>query len=207
MPDPAVCFPNHPFIIKSCIAIFAALPAHIPSFDPTLFSNPCFYFSLLFLLYRMSRVHTCPIELSEFAGATFKAAIQLPGTLPSKATIATTTPLPPYAHARRASEISSSSCRSIEEVDNDSLARDLFQVAFVAPDEADFSGFENESNSETPDSATAAAATVEFDRLRVTEPTNSALPPIPTKLKLRLPAAAVHRRVRSLEAVQPRPSS
>jgi hypothetical protein len=145
-------------------------------------------------------VHTCPIELSEFAGATFKAAIQLPGTLPSGTTTVA------HAHVRRSSEISSSSCRSIEEVDNDSLARDLFQVASLATvDQNLICASEEETHSNcTP--AAAAAAVVDFVNLQVNEP--SSLPPPPlTKSKLRLPAAALHSRVRSLEASLPRSSS
>lgn len=148
----------------------------------------------------MTRVHTCPIELSEFAGATFKAAIQLPGTLPSGATTAT------HAHVRRSSEISSSSCRSIEEVDNDSLARDLFQVAsVVTADQNPACASEEEEQSDC--TTFAADAAVDFVNLQVNEPSNNAVPPPLTKLKLRLPAAAVHRRGRSLEASLPRPSS
>jgi hypothetical protein len=161
----------------------------------------------------MSRVHTCPIDLSEFAGATFKAAIQLPGTLPSRATAAIT------AHARRHSEISSSSCRSIEEEDDeqDTLARDLFQAASLATAHAEQNeacAFQVEEEEEEEDGQSRKTATntgtgtLNFDNLRVTEPSsNTALSPHPTKLKLRLPAAAVHRRVRSLEALHARPSS
>ena len=153
----------------------------------------------------MSRVHTCPIELSEFAGATFKAAIQLPGTLPSRVTITASA----AAHSRRHSELSSSSCRSIEEGDDcenelqDSLARDLFQAAtLVAAQEEENSCSTSEGNS----AVDTAAAVVELNMLQVAEPSTSAAAPPPTKLKLRLPAAAVHRRVRSLEAMQSRPS-
>jgi hypothetical protein len=148
----------------------------------------------------MSRVHTCPIDLSEFAGATFKAAVQLPGTLPSKATTATTTAAQAHhqhvhAHARRPSEISSSSCRSIEECDNESLARDLFQAASAYEQETQgYHGFEEEDDHDsTASTITDVAAVVDFESLRVSEPLNNA------QTKLRLPAAAVHRRVRSLE--------
>jgi len=146
----------------------------------------------------MTKVHTCPIELSEFTGSNFKAAIQLPGTLPSGTTTAT------HAHVRRQSEISSSSCRSIEEVDNDCLARDLFQI--LSLDTAD-QNTPCASEEEDHSNCTAAAA-VDFVDVQVHEPSsNAAPPPPPTELKLRLPAAALQRRAKSLEASLPRSSS
>jgi hypothetical protein len=149
----------------------------------------------------MSRVQTCPIDLSEFNGATYKAAIELPGTLPSRAPAA---PAPVvHAHVRRSSEISSSSCRSIEECDNESLARDLFEAASLATAHenqlcASEEDYCCDTNTPVSTATAAAAAVVDFEGLRVTEP---------EKLRLRLPAAAMHRRARSLGATLPRPSS
>lgn len=146
----------------------------------------------------MARVHTCPIEFTTMENGTYLATINLPGTLPA----AGSRPGSHHSqHSRHPSQIEEG--RSFKE-DNESLVRTLFPPAPVeitigldrAPQQATNGGVDalqmqlGDMGVRDIDAGCEEGAVFSMDA--------------PRQLKLRLPAAAVHRRIRSLEGLPPR---
>lgn len=145
----------------------------------------------------MARVHTCPIEFTTLENGTYLATINLPGTLPA----AGSRPGSLHSHhSRHPSQIDEG--HSFKE-DNESLVRTLFPPA---PVEISF-GIDHPTQQTLHGRVDASALEMQFGDMGVQD-----IDPgceegavfsmdAPRQLKLRLPAAAVHRRIRSLEGL------